>query len=195
MVSMRSILNSRFTVLCVVLAAFGCRLAHPAARSQFTGLCGQRDSVRALVPASSTDDYFEIAAHLLPGGFGGLTTTYMFLKRPALADSARHIARVLAGCPNDEYSARLWTLAQTVAVRRGDYDWIELRKWYGVLLTTSWDGVRSGDIDEAANRLAYSFATQTALDAFRVRARALGVPDAVLALSVEKERDGPLRSP
>jgi len=158
-------------------------------------LCAQRDSVRALVPDSALDDHFEIAARLLPGGFGGLTTAYMFLTQPALADSARHVAGALAGCRNDEYSARLWTLVQRVAVRRGDYDWIELRKWYGVVLrNVSWDGVRSGDIDEGTNRLAYTFATQTALDAFRVRAQSLGVPVGALALSVDKGTRWPASS-
>jgi len=180
-----SIFSFRFTFLVGVLVSVGCRPMRPTQRPRATDLCEQRDSLRALVPGTSLHDHFEIAARLLPGGFGGLTTTYMFFKQPTLADSARGIARTLARCTNNEYWARLWSLVQTVEVRRGDYDWIELRKWYAVLLKSSWDGVLGGGISERTNRLGYAFSTQTALDAFRVRARSLGVPLAMLSLSVE----------
>jgi hypothetical protein len=73
--------------------------------------------VRAVVSGSDIDDYFEIAAHVLPGGFGGLTTTELFLKKPALADSVRRVARILAACTRDEYAARLCALVQTAKVR------------------------------------------------------------------------------
>jgi hypothetical protein len=54
------------------------------------------------------------------------------------------------------------------------------------LLKVPWDGVVSGDIGEAVNRLAYGFETQTALEAFRSRALALGVPREMLVLKIEK---------
>lgn len=148
-------------------------------------LCAQHDSVRALFPALDGDAEFEVVARLFPGGFGGLTTTYFFLKKPARADSVRLLARTLAACPRDD-NQRLWMLLQTVPVRQGAYDWVELRKWYAVLLKVPWDGVVLGDIDEGVNRLAYGFETQTALEAFRRRALAVGVPRAMLVLRIEK---------
>jgi hypothetical protein len=159
-------------------------------------LCARRDSIRAVIHNSTGDDRFELVARLLPGGFGGLTTTYMFLKRPELADSVRRMARAVAECPSDG-NARLWSLLQTVAVRQGDYDWIELQAQYDVLLKrASWDGVNSADIDEGRNRLAYSIATQVALDAFRARAVSLGVPSGMLVLSVNPpDRTLPRRPP
>jgi hypothetical protein len=54
-----------------------------------------------------------------------------------------------------------------------------------LLLTVENAGWRSADIDEGVNRLSYEFATSGALEAFRTRAAALGVPPAALILKVE----------
>jgi hypothetical protein len=147
-------------------------------------LCLRRDSLAAQIPATSVDDAFEIAARLLPGGFGGLTTTYLFLKEPRLADTMRSVARALASCPADNWG-RLWQIVQHAEVRQGQYDWTELRRWYDILLKVENAGFYSLDIDEGVNRLSYSFGTSAALEAFRRRAEALGVPSAALILKVE----------
>ncbi len=164
------------------LAALG---VHPAtALAQPADLCAQRDSLRSLFPALDGGADNEVLARLFPGGFGGATTTYFFLKQPAFADSVRRIARTLASCPNDQ-RPRLWMFLQTVPVRQGDYDWIELRRWHAALLKIPWDGVSSGGIAEGQDRLHYGFLTQAALEAFRARALALGVPRQMLSLGIE----------
>lgn len=176
---------SSYVIWFLLLAAFGGQPSLPTLARVGADLCAKHDSVRALFPVLDGDAEFEVVARLFPGGFGGLTRTYFFLKEPARADSVRRMARTLAACPGDK-QPDLWMVLQTVPVREGAYDWVELRKWYAVLLKVPWDGVVSGDIDEAVNRLAYGFDTQTALDAFRRRALSLGVPRAMLVLRIEK---------
>jgi hypothetical protein len=170
--------------LIVLLALFAFRTATAQTTADW---CARLDSLHAGAVNWSRDDLYSAAARLLPGGFGGITTTYFFLKQPAYADSARHVARILAACTHDEYPVRFFSLMQTGSVQLGDYDWLELQEWYDVILQrVPWDGVRSGGIDEGSNRLTYSFLTQAALDTFRSRARALGVPAGMLSLSVER---------
>jgi hypothetical protein len=150
-----------------------------------TDWCARLDSLRQGAAVWEYNAVNSAAAGLLPGGFGGITTTYFFLKQPADSDSARRVARVLAGCTADPYPVRLFSLVQTGAVRAGDYDWLELQHWYDVILKrVPWDSVRSASINGGMNRLTYSFATQAALDTFRLRATRLGVPLAVLRLSL-----------
>lgn len=172
---------------------FGCRTVRPTASLSIDGWCTRVDSLRAANGFWDRDDLFEAATRLLPGGFGGITTTYMYLKQPSLADSARRTAqRISAACSNDEYAARLWSLVQTVAIRQGRYDWIELRsQWAVVLKHVPWDGVRSGGISEAVNRLKLSFTNQGALDTFRARAVAAKVPLDMLVLEVERGSSWP----
>ena len=148
-------------------------------------LCARRDSLSSVLlgPNATLDDDLELMARLLPGGFGGLTTTYIYLKTPALLDSARLVARMLASCPDDGL-ANLWLIVQGASVRQGQYDWIELRHWYAVVLNDGVGGMYLSDINESINRLSFEFATQAALDAFRTRAQAVGVPLGVLDLTV-----------
>jgi len=94
------------------------------------GWCARLDSLHAGAARWDRDDLYTAAARLLPGGFGGITTTYFFLKQPTNADSARRVARILAACSRDEYPIRLFSLVQTGAVRSGNYDWLELQQWY-----------------------------------------------------------------
>ena len=98
--------------------------------------------------------------------------------------TVREMARVLAPCSSELLSA-VWTTIQRADVRQGQYDWIELRRWYAILLKVESDGLRSLDIDEGVNRLSYTFTTAPALESFRSRAEALGVPLAALVLKVE----------
>jgi hypothetical protein len=156
-------------------------------------LCARRDSLWAQTDTRSGDDVFESAARLLPGGFGGLTTTHFFLKEPLLVDSARGVARILSSCPGDTTWRRMWEIIAHAEVRQGQYDWIELRRWYATLLQTGVTGVLSWDIDEGTNRLSYGFATRTALELFRRRAEALGVPAAAMNLRVENGTRWPVR--
>jgi hypothetical protein len=149
-----------------------------------TQVCALRDSLARNTPRASGDDLFDIVARVLPGGFGGLTTTYFFLKQPALADSARAIARTLAACTEPD-GRRLWEIVERAEVRQGQYDWIELRRWYAQLLTVESAGWNSADIDEGANRLSYKFATSAKLEIFRRRAEALGIPGSALVLKVD----------
>ena len=148
-------------------------------------LCAQRDSVQATLPSNTLDDEFELIAHLLPGGFGGLTSSYLYLKQPAVSDSARVIAQLLRTCPSDPQQLQiLWGLAATVPVRQAQFDWIELRRWYAILLNTGSSDLVSADINEALNRLSFTFKTSAGIDAFKARAQALGVPADALTLSV-----------
>lgn len=150
-------------------------------------LCALRDSLTAQMPIATVHDPRDVAARLLPGGFGGLTTTYFFLKQPALTDTVRGLARTLAACTDGDWR-RLWEIIEHAEVRQGQYDWIELRRWYAVLLNVENAGWHTAGIDEGVNRLSYRFATSTALESFRRRADALGVPSSVLILTVD---DGP----
>ena len=169
-------------VILLALFAFQTAPAQAATRG-----CAQLDSLHANAATWTRDELYAAAARLLPGGFGGITTTYWFLKQPAYADSARQVARALATCTRDKYPARFFSLIQTGAVRTGDYDWLELQRWYDVILKrVPWVGVRSWGISEGSNRLKYEFVTQAAMDSFRVRARALGVPAGMLSLSVDR---------
>lgn len=146
-------------------------------------LCARRDTVRLQIPGTTLDDDFEIIARLLPGGFGGLTGSYFFLKQPALADTVRGTARTLAACPGETLT-NLWAIVESAPVRQGQYDWVELRRWYMQLINDGSGGMYMSDIDESINRLAFFFQTQAALEAFRARAQAIGVPTAALSLSI-----------
>jgi len=180
----------------VALGALSLALLSRSSGAQATAtsqqICARRDSLARNTPGTSIDDAFEVAARLLPGGFGGLTTTYFFLKQPALVDTVRGIARTLAACTQDEWR-RLWEIVQHADVRQGQYDWTELRRWYALLLTIENAGWRSADIDEGVNRLSYEFATSAALEEFRTRAEALGVPAAAVILKVENGVRWPVR--
>jgi hypothetical protein len=156
-------------------------------------LCVRRDSLMSQTAVKSVDDAFEVAARLLPGGFGGLTTTYFFLKQPAFADSVRGLARTLSSCLGDTTWRRMWDIVARAEIRQGQYDWLELRHWYAVLLNAGSTGLYSSDIDEGVNRLSYGFATTAALELFQKRADALGVPAAALILKVESGTRWPVR--
>ena len=173
----------RCALLAVACAGLNCRTAEVAQPITPAQLCARRDTVRLQIPGTTLDDDFEIIARLLPGGFGGLATSYFFLKQPALADTARGTARTLAACPGETLT-NLWAIVQSAPIRQGQYDWVELRRWYMQLINDGSGGMYMSDIDESINRLAFAFATQAALDAFRARAQAIGVPTAALSLSI-----------
>lgn len=173
----------RYVVLLVACAGLNCGTADLERPITPAQLCARRDTVRMQIPGSTLDDDFEIIARLLPGGFGGLTTSYIFLKQPALADTGRASARTLAACPGETLT-NLWTIVQFAPVRQGQYDWVELRRWYVQLLDQGSGGMYMSDMDESINRLSFRFETQSALDAFRARAQAIGVPTAALSLSL-----------
>ncbi|MDP1889267.1 MAG: hypothetical protein Q8K55_00130 [Gemmatimonadaceae bacterium] len=145
-------------------------------------LCARKDSVLAKITARTIDDEFEVLAHLLPGGFGGLTGSYIFFKHVELADTARATAKTLSQCSGEV----VWFLSnvQFALARQGDYDWIELRGWYLRLLTGAPFGMTTADMDERNNRLSFGFMSDSALAVFRTRAESLGVPLAALSLSV-----------
>jgi hypothetical protein len=172
-------------VVCTTAAA--CAADSVAAPLTSAELCARSDSVRLalLGPNSTPDDETEAVARLLPGGFGGLTTTYMYLKQPSLADTVRGTARALAACPGDVLE-NVWSIVQHVEIRQGQYDWVELRGWYTLLLRSgvTSSGLFTADIDEGINRLAFTFSSQATLDSFRARALTLGVPDAALDLRI-----------
>jgi hypothetical protein len=171
-------------VFVAFFAALGVYPIKPAV-PQPADLCADRDSLRSLFPALDGGADNEVLARLFPGGFGGATTTYFFLKQPAFADSVRRMARTLASCPHDQ-NPQLWIYLQTVPVRQGDYDWIELRKWFAALLKILWGGVSVGGIAEGQDRPHFGFLTQAALEALRARALALGVPRQMLILGIER---------
>lgn len=169
----------------VVGSAIACgadRTLSPITAAQ---LCAQQDAlVAAAGPSPNLDDDFDILAHLLPGGFGGLTVNYWYLKQPALADTARATARALSACPGEPF-VNLWAVVQLAPVRAGTYDWLQLRQWYQQLLRAGGAaGLATSDIDESTNRLAFTFTTQAALDTFRTRADALGIPPGALTLTL-----------
>jgi len=93
------------------------------------------------------------------------------------------LARTLAACPGETLT-NLWAIVQGAPVRQGQYDWLELRRWYSQLLDYGANGMYMSDIDEGINRLSFAFDSQTALDVFRSRAQAIGVPIAALSLSI-----------
>jgi len=171
-----------FVALAIALAAVACAGADATRPLTLSGLCAQKDAVLAEVPFRTIDDGFEELARLLPGGFGGTTLDSMFLKNVAQADTARATARALATCAGD--AVPYLAVVSAAGVRRGDYDWVELRRWYRSLKSQPLVGVAWTDMDENINRLAFSFLTQEALVAFQVRASSLGVPLGALALSV-----------
>lgn len=173
----------KYAVLIIACAGTACGTADVEQPITPAQLCARRDTVGMRVHGSTIDDDFEIMARLLPGGFGGLTTTYFYLKQPDLADTVRASARTLAGCPGETLT-NLWTIVQYAPVRQGQYDWLELRRWYSQLLDYGANGMYMSDIDESINRLSFAFETQSALDAFRARAQAIGVPTAALSLSI-----------
>jgi hypothetical protein len=142
-----------------------------------------RDAIAAEEVGTSTmDDEFEIIARTLPGGFAGVTTTEMFLKRPEFAETVRESARRLGSCPNRHVSTLYLYLIQHNDVREVRYDWVELRRWYARLFDLG--GWRTGDINESINRLSFTFQTQADLDAFRTKAQALDIPNDVIDLAV-----------
>lgn len=166
--------------LCIALACRSTDVESPLAAVQ---LCARRDSIGKEIGGAfpTLDEDFDIMARLLPGGFGGLTAGAVFLKRPELADTTRGVARTLAACPG-ETLGNLWRTVQFAEVRQGQFDWIELRHWSTVLLDVGTAGICTGAIGGGVNRLVYTFGTSAALEAFRSRAAALGVPPAVLVL-------------
>jgi hypothetical protein len=106
----------------------------------------------------------------------------MFLKNVSQVDTARATARALTTCAGE--AVPYLTIVMGAAVRRGDYDWVELRRWYRLMSGQNLLGLVSTDMDERVNRLSYTFLTHEALVAFQVRASSLGVPLGALALSV-----------
>jgi hypothetical protein len=174
-------LTTAVVSLCIAVACRSTEMLSPLTPAQ---LCARRDSIgRAIGGAFPTlDDDFEIMARLLPGGFGGLAANAVFLKQPELADTARGTARTLASCPG-ETLGNLWRTVQFGEVRRAQFDWFELLHWNTVLLSVGIAGMCTAAIDGSNNRLAYTFGTAAALEAFRSRAAALGVPGAVFVLS------------
>jgi hypothetical protein len=143
-------------------------------------LCGRKEQKLAAAHGSTIDDEFEVLARLLPGGFGGLTIDSMYLKDVAEADAARGTAAALASCSGTLQP--YLDLAQSASVRRGNYDWIELRAWY--LDIQMLDGWISADMNENTNRLEFEFVASAELERFRTGALSRGVPAAALALSI-----------
>lgn len=108
--------------LCIGLAS---RDTHAQASPTAGQPCPRQNIALTLSPSASQDDAYDVVARLVPGGFGGVTRTYFFLKEPALADTVREMARLLAPCSSELLSA-VWTVIQHGDVRQGQYDWIEL---------------------------------------------------------------------
>ncbi|MHB8838338.1 MAG: hypothetical protein ACYC7F_05235 [Gemmatimonadaceae bacterium] len=171
-----------FATIAVAYVSAACSGADATRPLTLSALCAQKDVVLAEVPFRTIDDGFEELARLLPGGFGGTTSDSMFLKNVTQADTARATARALTTCTGD--AVPYLSVVIGAAVRRGDYDWVELRRWYRLMSGQNLVGLVSSDMDERVNRLAYTFLTQEALVAFQVRASSLGVPLGALALSV-----------
>jgi hypothetical protein len=170
------------TICAIMVTVIGCRAPDALAPLTSAQLCARKDSMLAQVRGRTIDDEFEMLAHLLPGGFGGLTSDYVFLKRLELADTARATAKALLQCPGE--SVGYLAYIQSTPPRQGDYDWIELRGWYSLLLAGAPAGITTADMDERINRLSFGFASDAYLTAFRTRAQALGVPLTALSLSV-----------
>ncbi len=85
-------------------------------------------------------------------------------------------------CPNGSVPTVNYVL--NTHVRKGDYDWIQLRGWYRSLSSAAPAGWFTADIDEARNRLAFQFTSAADLEAFRAAAQRLGVPAGALLLSI-----------
>lgn len=160
----------------------GCGVTDAVAPLTPAQLCARKDSVLAKITGRTIDDEFEVLAHLLPGGFGGLTGDYIFFKHLELADTARATAKTLSQCPGEVVG--FLPYVQVAMARQGDYDWIELRRWYLLLLTGAPFGMTTSDMNERSNRLSFSFMSDSDLAVFRARAESLGVPLAALSLSV-----------
>jgi hypothetical protein len=181
----------KYSVLCsiiLLLAAVSCGGNAPTAvlpKPPLTAaqICSQRDTVLAQMTGQTIDDYFEVIARLLPGGFGGLTASNMWLKHPDQEDAFRRAASILESCAGGPFP--YVANAHYAAVHQGTYDWIELRAWYRVVLNIKPFTAHSSDMDEARNRLSYAFTTEAELVAFRARAIAAGVPAGALYLDVQ----------
>jgi len=145
-------------------------------------LYSKRDSIVAQMKGTTIDDYFEVLARLLPGGFGGLTASYVWMKDPSQASEMARTANVLAACPSG--GIPYLALLQGGNVMRGAYDWVELRTWYRQILASGPFGGNSADIDEGVNRLTFTFTTQAELEQFRARVTSLGVPAGALNLEI-----------
>lgn len=172
----------RITISLLVGTLLGCHSGDIASPLTVAQLCARKDSLILAVRGGTIDDDFEILARLLPGGFGGLTTTYMFLKQPTLADTLRGTAKSLATCSGTipPYLA----IVQLAPVRQGDVDWIELRAWYRTLMQLVPATWHQADMNQAINRLGFAFTNQPDLEAFQARAVSAGVPAAALFLFV-----------
>ncbi len=171
----------RYLCCAGVALVIGCGVTDAVAPLTPAQLCARKDSVLAKITGRTIDDEFEVLAHLLPGGFGGLTGSYVFFKHIELADTARATAKTLSQCSGEV----VWFLTnvQFALARQGDYDWIELRGWYRLLLAGAL-GLTTADMDERNNRLSFGFVSDSALAVFRTRAESLGVPVGALSLSV-----------
>src|SRR6476660_8932450 len=112
----------RIAIGLVVFVLLGCHSGDATSPLTVAQLCARKDSLILAARGGTIDDDFEILARLLPAGFGGLTTTYMFLKQPTLADTVRATATNLATCSGtlSPYLA----IVQFAPVRQGDFDWI-----------------------------------------------------------------------
>lgn len=147
-------------------------------------ICARSATATEEVRGSSIDDEFEILARTLPGGFAGVTNTDLFLTHPDFEETVRESARRLGSCPNRQVSTLYLYLIQHNEVRKARYDWVELRRWYTQLQGLDAGGWIGSDIDEANNRLLFAFVSQPALDVFRGKARALGIPNDAIALTI-----------
>jgi hypothetical protein len=164
----------------VAVAACGStrEIVAPITRDQ---LCSQAQLLIANEGAYPTiDDDFEVIARLLPGGFGGLTTTSVNFVHPEMADTARATARTLMTC-TDHLNPYLGYVF-TASVRKGDYDWVQLRGWYRTLFASAPAKWISADMDESRDRLAFAFTNTADLEEFKAAAIRLGVPEAALVL-------------
>jgi hypothetical protein len=138
--------------------------------------------VLAQMTGTTIDDYFEALARLLPGGFGGLTTSVVWLKHPEEEAELRRTTDILETCSSGSFPYLAYL--HSAPIRKGDYDWVELRTWYRALLDIRPFTANSADMDEGSNRLAFSFGTDAELNAFRARALAAGVPANAFYLSI-----------
>ncbi len=172
----------RALLIAPVIAACGAdTAATPLSAAQ---LCAKRDSLVAHMTGTTIDDQFELLAQLLPGGFGGLTASFLYLKRPDQVDAFRSTAQVLSACPGQFLPYLIE--AEYAPVRQGEYDWVEMRRWYRLLRATVPSTWNTADMNEGTNRLAFTFRTDSALATFRARAIAAGVPDGVLSLALRE---------
>jgi hypothetical protein len=150
-------------------------------------LCARQDSLVANESSLPTiNEIFDTMARLLPGGFAGLAADGWYLQTPALADTARRTAAVLAACPRAQ-APNLWAIVQTTPAHGVSYSWLQLSDWYQRLLGAgSIDGLVSAGIDVLHNAIDLSVRGQQDVDTFRARARDLEIPDDALALSIDQ---------